>query len=163
MGEHFKRSYIPTVGADFSYKEIKLQNQIYRLLLWDLAGEEKFRNVRSLYFQGVFGVFLIFDLTSRKSFEVLDKWIEDIETSTPTKGVPIWLVANKKDLVIIEKSPIPESEITNYVNALNAKYEGKFEIGYSRTSAATGENVSASFDGLITNIMQWVPKRRVSG
>jgi small GTP-binding protein len=160
MGGRFRRSYLPTVGADFSFKEISIDGTPYRLLTWDLAGESKFRNVRGLYFQGVFGCLVVFDLTNRESFEQIGEWIEDIENSTNTKGVPLWILANKNDLIEGEDGPISDEEINNYVNSLRDRYEGRFDIGYSKTSAITGENVDTAFRGLVRNIMKWIPQRR---
>ncbi|MHA2092045.1 MAG: Rab family GTPase [Candidatus Kariarchaeaceae archaeon] len=162
MGGRFRRSYLPTVGADFSFKEIEIDGVPYRLLTWDLAGESKFRNVRGLYFQGVFGCLVVFDLTNRDSFLNLDEWIQDIESSTNTNGVPLWILANKNDLIFDDEGPIKKSEIDEYVEKLRKKYEGRFDVNYSMTSAVTGENVDVAFTGLVKNIMEWLPKRRSS-
>ena len=36
MGGRFRRTYIPTVGADFSYKEQEIDNKMYQLLMQSL-------------------------------------------------------------------------------------------------------------------------------
>ena len=44
MFEHnkFQESFKPTIGADFSNKEIKLDDGIVILQIWDTAGQERF-------------------------------------------------------------------------------------------------------------------------
>ncbi len=160
MGGRFRRSYLPTVGADFSFKEIEIDKTPFRLLTWDLAGETKFKNVRSLYFQGVYGCLVVFDLTDKSSFTSLEEWIQDIENSTNTKGVPLWILGNKKDLVEEGNGPISEDDIKKYVDSLSHRYQNRFKIGYSKTSAITGDNVDSAFQGLVRNIMEWIPTRR---
>ena len=130
------------------------------MLLWDLSGEKKFEAIRALYFQGVYGVLLVFDLTRKESFEELDKWIHDIEQSTQTKGVPILLLGNKSDLILSEQdSKISQEEIDEYVVKLNKRYEGSFKLRYLPTSALSGLNVNEGFVGLVEEIMNWLPKR----
>lgn len=161
MGSRFRRTYIPTVGADFSFKEQEIEGKSYQLLTWDLAGEPKFRHVRSLYFQGAFGAMVVFDLTNEESFHSLDEWISDIVSFTPTNGIPFWILGNKNDLILTEEEQcVSDNEIENYISTLNQKFGDKFEIGFSKTSAVTGENVDAAFEGLVKNIMNWVPKRK---
>lgn len=162
MGSRFKRNYLPTVGADFSFKEIEIDGMNYKLLTWDLAGESKFKSVRGVYFQGAYGILLVFDLTNHKSFESLDSWLADIEESTQTKGLPIWLIGNKNDLIKTkDMQKITDSEIEEFLEFLKSRYNNYFDIGFSKTSALTGNNIDEAFEGLVRNIMKWLPKRKL--
>ena len=165
MGDRLKRNYLPTVGSDFSLKTIELSDtgitEQYQLLIWDLAGQEKFDAIRHVYFQGAYGALLVFDLTRRESFLDLDKWIEGIEASTQTKGVPLLLLGNKKDLVPGEiNQEIKNNEIEDYLMKLNERYADQFKVKYYETSVISGLNVENSFYDLIREIRAWLPIRK---
>lgn len=44
----------------------------------DTAGTEKYRSLFTSYYKGAHGVFIVYDITSVKSFLALSKWIDDI-------------------------------------------------------------------------------------
>ena len=43
-------------------KNITVNNQHYKLYLWDTAGQEKYRSIVSTYFKGCQGIILVFDV-----------------------------------------------------------------------------------------------------
>lgn len=166
MGERLrsKNQYIATVGADFSIKTLEMtENNIkqgYNLLIWDIAGERKFSTVRSVYYQGSFGVLLVFDLTRKESFDDLENWVESIEKSTQTRGVPLVLLGNKVDLTPLEiNQNVKNDQIAAFVTKLNKRYEGQFNVQYFETSAISGKNVEKAFISLIREIKAWLPIR----
>ncbi|MCY3413546.1 MAG: GTP-binding protein [Candidatus Heimdallarchaeota archaeon] len=160
MGDRLKRNYQPTVGADFSLKTMELNGENYQLLIWDIAGEQRFSNVRDVYFQGSFGVLLIFDLTRKESFNEIDDWLVSIEKSTQSKGVPIVLIGNKKDLAPLEINQcVNNATIQAKIEELNKRYEGQFTVPYIETSAMTKTNVEQAFVDLISSINKWIPIR----
>ena len=59
-------------------KKIKLQ-------IWDTAGQERFKNIISSYYRGANGIFLVYDITDKESFEDLNKWLVDIEKNANKK------------------------------------------------------------------------------
>ena len=52
-------------------KKIKAQ-------IWDTAGEEKYKSVTNTYFRGAVGAFLIYDITSKRSFDLIPDWLDKI-------------------------------------------------------------------------------------
>ena len=67
------------------------------LHIWDTLGQEKFHSIANVFFKGSAGAFLVFDLSTRKSFEDLEKWYEVMENSIDTQVVKS-LLGNKCDL-----------------------------------------------------------------
>ena len=53
----FKEDYKPTLGANIIRKDVFIEeiNSKVRLIMWDLAGQEKYNVIRSMYFQGCVG------------------------------------------------------------------------------------------------------------
>ena len=57
----FDDNHLATIGIDYKTKYIKVKDASVKVLLWDTAGQEKFRNIARQYYKGANGVlFLIF-------------------------------------------------------------------------------------------------------
>ena len=90
----------PTIGADFSKKEIMIDNTIVTLQIWDTAGQEKFQSLGYAFYRGADCCALVYDITNPKSFENLSKWKDGfIENAGPEdpKSFPFVLLGNKID------------------------------------------------------------------
>jgi GTPase SAR1 family protein len=110
--------------------------------LWDTAGTEKFQSVTRSYYKNSNGIVLIFDLTSRKSFNQLKKWVNEINDYCP-KESEIILVGNKSDCNYrtIEKE---EAQL----------FAKKNNYDYIETSALNGTNVLLLFETLSKKLVE---------
>jgi len=89
----------PTLGVEFGSKLITIpeENKVVKLQCWDTAGQESFRAITRSYYRGAAGCLLVYDVTSRKSFENVRNWLADVrEHADP--HVSCILVGNKVDL-----------------------------------------------------------------
>ncbi len=88
----------PTIGVIFSckqYKSKKYKNPI-KVQFWDTAGQERFRSIAPMYYRGSSAILLVYDITSRHSFDNIVKyWADLIEKENCFK---IYLIGNKTDL-----------------------------------------------------------------
>ena len=94
----FSEIYLTTMGIDFKTKVIKLKNKkTYSVLFYDTAGQEKYRSISLSVIKNVQGVILMYDITNKKSFESITRWMESIRE---IKGnyFPIILLGNKCEL-----------------------------------------------------------------
>ena len=73
----FNESYSCTIGVDFFMKSLDIGDKSIKMQLWDTAGTEKFRSITTGYYRGANAAFIVFDLTSKQSFECLNEWIEN--------------------------------------------------------------------------------------
>jgi small GTP-binding protein len=93
----FSEKYHTTVGVKIDKKVVRIGDNDVSLMLWDLAGEDDFYQVRMSYLRGSSGYLLVAD-GMRKA--TLDK---AIELQTRAEGeigqVPFILLVNKADLV----------------------------------------------------------------
>lgn len=87
----------PTVGIDFVTKTMQIDGETLRLQLWDTAGQERFRSLIPSYVRDADCCLIVIDLTSRSTFEGLDKWL-DFVRETRGQDSLIYLVGNKLDL-----------------------------------------------------------------
>ncbi len=141
----FRRSYISTIGVNISEKIVKVDNTNINLTIWDIAGQVKFDSMRRHFYQKAEGIFLVFDLTRRKTFESIPNWHTDIKNSIKSKyGTTGFVLGNKSDL-------IDEKEVTNE-EAINIAKE--LNLQYFKTSALTGENVNDAFYQIAKKLLE---------
>ena len=131
-----------TIGVDFKVKRINLQNKNVLVKIWDSAGQERFKTVTRQYYKNAEGVMLIYDVTSQKSFSMIEEWFKSI-IENKREGAQVILIGNKKDMV--------NRVISAEQGESLAK---KFEIKYYETSALSGENVDQVFEELAENILK---------
>ena len=96
-GIGFSSDYVATIGMDKFEKEVQIESgEIVKLRLWDTAGQEKYNSIALSTIKNTKGVVVVFDLTSKKSFEKVSDWINQVRELT--SKVPISLFGNKSDL-----------------------------------------------------------------
>lgn len=86
-----------TIGVEFGSRIVNIGGKSVKLQIWDTAGQERFRSVTRSYYRGAAGALLVYDTTTRDSFNVLNNWLNDAR-SLASPHIVILLVGNKKDL-----------------------------------------------------------------
>ena len=76
-----------------------VREQTYvKLQIWDTAGQESFRSITRNFYQGSNGVFLVFDITNRASYDdIKNQWLKEIRDHT-NPSIVIYLVGNFSDM-----------------------------------------------------------------
>ncbi len=93
MGETPPLQYVPTIALNLETVEnIRFGN--YSLVLWDFAGQERFRNLWKFYFHGADVIFLVCDSSLRNV--IISKDIYKLIKRDAPK-VPVFALANKQD------------------------------------------------------------------
>ncbi|KAK6983976.1 ras-domain-containing protein [Favolaschia claudopus] len=90
----------PTLGVEFGSKLITLpdpEGTVVKLQCWDTAGTESFRSITRSYYRGAAGCLLVYDITSRRSFDNVRTWLADVRAHADAH-VSCILVGNKSDL-----------------------------------------------------------------
>lgn len=139
--DDYRDNYLTTIGVDFQTRFIQIKNEIIKLLLWDTAGQEKFRSITEAYYRGSHGVLIVYDITDLKSFKNIKRWLSDIK-SHDLEDVQILLVGNKCDLT--------ENRQVSYDQG--KKLADDVGINFFETSAKTSMNVEEAFMVLATQI-----------
>ena len=131
---HFTRDYRTSIGANLFIKELKLNSdKIVSIQIWDIAGQERWKKMRHLYYRGAHGALVVGDLTRENTFEQLKEfWNQDLYKYC--EEIPKILVVNKVDL----DSIISNNDIEKLAQAINVK-------ATIFTSAKNGQNVEKAF------------------
>lgn len=118
--ENFFDTYsLPTVGIDFYTKRIIVDDENYKLHIFDLAGQERFRSIVTSYYRQNHGIILAFDITNKESFDNLKRWVVEIDKYSDL-NVSIILVGTKLDLK--SKREISVEQASEYAKCLRVNY-----------------------------------------
>ncbi|XP_069811681.1 ras-related protein Rab-4A isoform X3 [Dendropsophus ebraccatus] len=93
----FKEDSNHTIGVEFGSKIINVGGKYVKLQIWDTAGQERFRSVTRSYYRGAAGALLVYDITSRETYNALTNWLTDARMLA-SQNIVIILCGNKKDL-----------------------------------------------------------------
>ena len=125
----------PTVGIDFFAHTIVKDGKQIRLQMWDTAGQERFNALIPSYIRDSTISVLVFDISSRESFENLEKW----HTLVTNHANPAFVVVgNKCDLE--EQREVSKEEHEKYAQSINAQF--------IETSAKAPINIPELYDML---------------
>jgi len=141
----YKANYIPTLGVQITKKSIKIEENTIDLLIWDLAGQDRYAMVRQRFYTDTEGILMLYDVTRMSSLEHIKKW--HVEVSKFTKPIPIILVGNKIDLV--DKREVTKDDVDRYLEEKNINVSFKME-----TSAKEGVKTEEAFHFLVKTLMQ---------
>ena len=130
----FREEYQLTIGVEFGRSNITINDQIFRIQIWDTAGQENFRSITRAYYKNSACALIVYDITRRASFESISSWIEDCKNSSP-KSIMMVLVGNKVDLEEKREITIEEGQ----------ELAEKYGLLFFETSAKTGQNVNEVF------------------
>ena len=135
----------PTLGIDYKIKIIKRGGESIKVYLYDTASLERFQSIVKNYYRGSDGIFLIYDITNRKSFEQLDSWYKDLEDNLNNLDeVFICLIGNKNDLE--DKRVVTKEEGKKYADGKNIPF---FEV-----SAKTSNGIINIFNEMLKGAMR---------
>jgi len=129
----FEDKYLSTIGMKISRKTLEIQDRSLTLLIWDLAGGEKFSRITPSYYRGAAGAILVCDLTRIETLPILTHYAEDFQKLNPR--APLLVVGNKVDLH--NQQAISSTELHKVATQLRTSC--------FTSSAKTGENVEMLF------------------
>ena len=98
LNDTFIEEYQTTIGLDFQSKNVQIDNQDIHLLLYDTAGQEKFRSLIPMYTRDANIILLVYDISNRDSFTNLSQWLKDL-TNVNMEEIILCVVGNKIDLI----------------------------------------------------------------
>jgi Ras-related protein Rab-2A len=130
----FNEEFQTTIGVEFGAKNLNLKDKIYRIQIWDTAGQEMFRSITRSYYKNSVCACVVYDITNRNSFDNIRSWIEDCKKHSP-KTVFLVLIGNKNDLESSRKVSYDEGE----------DFAKKYGMLFYETSAKTGKNINEVF------------------
>lgn len=143
VDDSYADNYVSTIGIDLKVKMKSINGKKVKLQLWDTAGQERFRSVISSYFRCSKGIIMVYDISSRQSFNDLRLWHDTIKKYCSDKSYKVIVAGNKAD--IKNKRIVSKQEGQKFADEINAIH---MEI-----SAKNKKNLNKMFDVLAKSII----------
>ena len=149
----FQEDHLATIGLDFKQKNVNLENgKSVKVQIWDTAGQDRFKSITKNYYKGAHGIMLIYDVTTRRSFDNVRNWIDTIKEEVSDK-VNIILVGNKID----------NNDNRQVTTEEGQEIANEYKLPFYETSAKTGDNIDKAFNDLITRVVDVFGKYEEKG
>ena len=128
-------SNVTTIGSDrFESKVLLKNNKEIKLILWDTAGQERFRSAAFKTIKSVHGIALVFDVTSKESFNNVSLWLDDIKDNFDNPCIVLF--GNKIDIEK-DKWEVKPEEVKQLVE--------ERKLSYFETSAKNKIGINEGF------------------
>ncbi|XP_068205081.1 uncharacterized protein [Palaemon carinicauda] len=118
----------------FKNKVVTVDGSKVKLQIWDTAGQERFRSVTHAYYRDAHALLLLYDVTSKNSFDNTRAWLAEVHEYAQD-DVVIMLIGNKCD---VNGDRIIRRED-------GERLAREYNVAFMETSAKTGLNVDLSF------------------
>jgi len=144
----FKHEYKQTIGVDVYSKNTEIDifgNKVeITWMIWDLAGQPKFKGIRRDFYRGAKGSILIFDVSRRVTYENILNWANEFLNNSGR--YPVVLVGNKIDLRDKEKNCVSKEEGEKLAKSLSMMFG--LDVPYIESSALLDINIEDIFNTL---------------
>jgi len=134
LHERYVAEQMPTVGAAFGAKAMRVGKRTATLGIWDTAGSERYESMTRHYYKGAEAAVVCYDLTDVTSFAKVKFWVNELLAIE--ENAIIALVGTKLDLIQEGKARgVSQSEVKKYAHTINAReYEtsARLNIGVDR-------------------------------
>ncbi|XP_076855469.1 ras-related protein Rab-37 isoform X2 [Brachyhypopomus gauderio] len=134
QGKFIPGSFSATVGIGFTNKVVTVGDVKVKLQIWDTAGQERFRSVTHAYYRDAHALLLLYDITSKSSFDNIRAWLTEIHEYAQS-DVVIMLLGNKADMMNGRVIKREDGE----------RLAREYGVIFMETSAKTGINVDLAF------------------
>ena len=118
-GGQFDSNSLPNHSSSFVAKYYTFGQKIYRINVWDTAGQEKYHSLTKIFVKDSQIALLVYAINDHNSFEKLDFWYNTAKEVC--KNIIIAVVGNKIDL--FEEEKVDQKEAKDKAKEFNAKFQ----------------------------------------
>ena len=139
----FLQEYEPTSEIDpQKYNVSNINNFILKIV--DTPGTTQFKRFIIKEFENASFIFIVFDITNKKSFDSINIWMNECNLNNYTNNLDLVLIGNKSDLEKVRK--VTEEEAIKFAQEKNMKYY--------ETSSLTKANIQKIFEESVRSYFQ---------
>lgn len=142
----------PTISLDLANYQMKVNDKIIQIQLWDTCGNDDFAANTPNLFKNTFIAIIVYAINDKKSFEDVGIWYNILRNNTSTPFV--YLIANKFDLE--EERKVQKYEGEELKNLNNFNY-------FLETSGKSGFNIIHLLDKIAITIYETIQKEDAKG
>lgn len=141
VNREFSANYKPTIGSDFTSRQVEINDEFVTLQIWDTAGQERFKALGPTFYRGADCCILVYDVTRMDTFRNLNLWhasfLEQIDSDS-RDYVAFLVLGNKIDLIDREVEP-----------SMGRQWAEQHGYLFFETSAKTADNIMTAFDQVV--------------
>ena len=145
--DDFQSNSKATVGVEFFSKSFKMNDNVFKIEIWDTAGQERYKSITAAYYKGAKGGLVVYDVTSKTSFDNVDNWVSEIKEKAST-DMKTMMIGNKIDLK--DERAVSTEEALEKAKLL--------ELPLMEASALDSTNVKQAFYDLLKEMYKEVKK-----
>ena len=127
---NFEDYYQATVGFEFLTFNMKINEYVIKMQIWDTCGQEIYKSLISNFYRNSSLAVILYSIDNKESFEHAENWLNDLKNQA-NPDVRIFLVGNKSDLE--EERKVSKEE------GIKFKNDKGLDL-FMETSAKTGYN-----------------------
>ena len=146
--QYYETNTLSTIGYEFKMKNIKIKidniEKNVKLKIWDTSGQDIYFEQALITIKNCLGSLIVYDVSDKKSFQLVDKYLDNVYSKKDKKKFPIILIGNKCDLDEERKVSFEEGK----------KKADSYQIDFYETSAKNNINVENVFKYLTDKIVQ---------
>ena len=131
---NFEEFYTATVGFEFLTFNMRINNNVLKLQIWDTCGQEVYKSLISNFYRNSSLALILYAINSRDTFLHAETWLNDLKNQA-NPNVKVFLVGNKSDL--------ENERVVSKEEGEKFKEEKKLDK-FIETSAKTGENARSA-------------------
>ena len=146
--QYYETNTLSTIGYEFKMKNIKIKidniEKNVKLKIWDTSGQDIYFEQALITIKNCLGSLIVYDVSDKKSFQLVDKYLDNVYSKKDKKKFPIILIGNKCDLDEEREVSFEEGK----------KKADSYQIDFYETSAKNNINVENVFKYLTDKIVQ---------
>ena len=149
--DYFSPRYYPSAGLECSSRSLSVDNEKVKILVWDVSGAEVYESIRRSYYRGANAYVLVYDITSRQSFEHAQRMLKELDMYEQAE-CPKILLGNKSDASMKRAVAVDEAR----------QFAMGWRLPYVEVSAKSGTGVDDAFMKLVVALKDnFVPWKQV--
>ena len=127
---NFEEFYTATVGFEFLTFNMRINNNVLKLQIWDTCGQEVYKSLITNFYRNSSLALIIYAINNMDSFKHAENWLNELKAQA-NPNVKVFLVGNKSDL--------ENERVVSREDGEKFKEEKNLDK-FIETSAKTGEN-----------------------
>lgn len=145
----FDEWHIPTIEADFNFKDISFKNENINLLIWEISAQGSSTRISCEYITDAAVIILTYDVSNKSTFDIINNWLSLVKDYCNVNEKLLFLVGNKCDLDI-EKKEVSYDEGLSFAKENN--------MIFHEVSAKTGKGIDKLFEDIIDKFITYYDK-----
>ena len=126
----FEDTYNATVGFEFLSFNVKIDEKVIKLQIWDTCGQELYRSLITNFYRNSSLAIIVYAINFKDSFENIEMWLRELRTHS-NPDAKVFLIGNKIDLENERKITKEQGQNFAETNKLNLFIEASAKTGFN--------------------------------